>query len=158
MFIFTIIALVIIIIIKFLMYSSKPENQIEASDVRKKFKPFIETIMNSYMKSNIMCSVSDIDDDKRCVVIQTEKLTINDDKIFYTLYFTNDSFRIEITYNIFSLKLNKYYNYKVSEMDGQRQIKEAKDLLNNFHHLKLQFEKDNEITIIQEIMDKHIYN
>ena len=84
---FTIIALVIIIIIKFLMYSSKPENQIEASDVRKKFKPFIETIMNSYMKSNIMCSVSDIDDDKRCVVIQTEKLTINDDKIFYTLYF-----------------------------------------------------------------------
>ena len=142
MFTFTIIALVIIIIIKFLMYSSKPENQIEASDVRKKFKPFIETIMNSYMKSNIMCSVSDIDDDK----------------IFYTLYFTNDSFRIEITYNIFSLKLNKYYNYKVSEMDGQRQIKEAKDILNNFHHLKLQFEKDNEITIIQEIMNKHIYN
>ena len=43
-------------------------------------------------------------------------------------------------------------------MDGQRQIKEAKDILNNFHHLKLQFEKDNEITIIQEIMDKHIYN
>lgn len=158
MFTFTIIALVIIIIIKFLMYSSKPENQIEASDVRKKFKPFIETIMNSYMKSNIMCSVKDIDDDKRCVVIQTEKLTINDDKISYFLYFMDNSFRIEIIYNIFSLKFNKNYNYKVSEMDGQRQIKEAKDILNNFHHLKLQFEKDNEITIIQEIMDKNIYN
>ena len=61
---FTIIAIVVIIIIKFLMYSSKPENQIEANDIRKKFKPFIDTIINSYMQNNVTCSVVDVDDDK----------------------------------------------------------------------------------------------
>ncbi|WP_291101597.1 MULTISPECIES: hypothetical protein [unclassified Flavobacterium] len=155
---FTIIAIVVIIIIKFLMYSSKPENQIEANDIRKKFKPFIDTIINSYMQNNVSCSVEDIDDDKRCVVIQTDKLSINDDKITHFIYFMNDSFKIEIIYKIFSLKFNKIYTYKVSEMDGQRQINEAKDILRNFTHLKLQFEKDNEVTIIEEIIDKNLYN
>lgn len=155
---FTIIAIVVIIIIKFLMYSSKPENQIEANDIRKKFKPFIDTIINSYMQNNVTCSVVDVDDDKRCVVIQTDKLSINDDKITHFIHFINDSFKIEITYKIFSLKFNKIYVYKVSEMDGQRQINEAKNILRNFTHLKLQFEKDNEVTIIEEIIDKNLYN
>jgi hypothetical protein len=48
--------------------------------------------------------------------------------------------------------------YKVSEMDGQRQINEAKNILRNFSHLKLQFEKDNEVAIIEEIIDKNLYN
>lgn len=158
MIIFTIIAIVVIIIIKFLMYSSKPENQIEATDIRKKFKPFIDTIINSYMQNNVTCSVEDVDDDKRCVVIQTDKLSINDDKITHFIYFMNDSFKIEITYKIFSLKFNKIYAYKVSEMDGLRQINEAKDILRNFTHLKMQFEKANEVTIIEEIIDKNLYN
>ena len=140
------------------MYSSKPENQIEANDIRKKFKPFIDTITNSYLQNNVTCSVEDIDDDKRCVVIQTDKLSINDDKITHFIYFMNDSFKIEIIYKIFSLKFNKIYTYKVSEMDGQRQINEAKNILRNFTLLKLQFEKDNEVTIIEEIIDKNLYN
>lgn len=155
---FTIIAIVVIIIIKFLMYSSKPENQIEANDIRKKFKPFIDTIINSYLQNNVTCSVEDIDDDKRCVVIQTDKLSINDDKITHFIYFMNDSFKIELIYKIFSFKFNKIYMYKVSEMDGQRQINEAKNILRNFSQLKLQFEKDNEVAIIEEIIDKNLYN
>jgi hypothetical protein len=155
---FTIIAIFVIIIIKFLMYSSKPENQIEANDIRKKFKPFIDTIINSYMQNNVTCSVEDIDDDKRCIIIQTDKLSINDDTITHFIYFMSDSFKIEITYNIFSLKFNKIYAYKVSEMDGLRQINEAKEILRNFTHLKLQFENDNEVTIIEEIIHKNLYN
>lgn len=155
---FTIIAIVVIIIIKFLMYNSKPENQIEASDIRKKFKPFIDTIINSYRQNNVTCSVEDIDDDKKCIIIQTDKLSINDDTITHFIYFMSDSFKIEITYNIFSLKFNKIYEYKVSEMDGLRQINEAKEILRNFTHLKLQFENDNEVTIIEEIIYKNLYN
>lgn len=155
---FIIIAIAAIIIIKFLMYSSKSENQIEVNDIRKKFKPFIDTIINRYLQNSIICKLEDIDDDKRCVSIQTEKLTINDDKVTHFIYFKDNSFYVEIIYTIFSLKLNKTYNYKVSEMDGQRQIREAKEILTNFYNLRLQFEIDNELTIIEEMINKNLYN
>jgi hypothetical protein len=155
---FTIIAIVIIIIIKFLIYSSKPENQIEAVEIRKKFKPFIETIINGYSQNNIMCLLEDVGEHKNCLVIQTGKLSINDDKITHFMHFLNNTFKIEITYNIFSLKLRKTYIYNVSEMDGQRQIKIANDILKNFLLLKLQFEAENETTIIEEIINKNLYD
>ncbi len=133
------IAFIIIAII--LIYSFKTENHIETPDIRKKFEPFIEATTQRYLQNKINCSIEDVDTDKRCLVIHTEILTINEDKVSHFLYINGNNFLVESTYTIFDLKLTKTYNYKISEMNRETQIREAKNTLSDFFDHRMRFEK-----------------
>lgn len=155
---FVIIAIVIIILVKFLFYASKSENQIETEDIQKKFKPFIEAIIKKSSENKINCTIKEFHPDQTCLMIQTDSLSINKDSITHFLYIEGDQFSIESTYTLFILEFKKIYNNKVSTMDGQTQITEAREFLSDFFEEKIKFQEENESLIIEKMMEQHLYN
>lgn len=155
---FVIVGIVVIVLVKFLIYASKPENQIESQEIQTKFKPFIDAILQNYLQIKINCTIKDFYPDNTCLMIQTESLSINQDTVSHFLYLTGDQFFVESTYTVFELKFRKIYNFKISKMDGLTQKMEAKEFLNNFFDEKIKFQEENESLIIEKMMDQHLYN
>ena len=157
MIVFIILAVIAFVLIKFIIYASKSENQIETDDIRKKFKPFIDVIIESYVKYDIKTIITDIDDDKKAIDIQTEYLSDCKDKIDHFLMIQGNTLRIEVIYFIYDLKFREIYTLEVSRMDGRMQTIESERIIKDFHRKKIKFQEENELEIIQEMTNRFLY-
>lgn len=157
MIVIILIAIVVFVLIKFLFNNSKSENKIESNDIRVRFKPFIDVVVNSYKELGIDAKIADIDNDKRAVVIQTDYLSENKDKINHFLMIKGDIFHIEITYFILSLKFRKVYDLQISNMDNYFQKINSQKIIKDFEILRNEFQSENEALIMEEMVNKFLY-
>ena len=157
MIVIILIAIVVFVLIKFLFNNSKSENKIESNDIRVRFKPFIDVVVNSYKELGIEAKIADIDNDKRAVVIQTDYLSENKDKINHFLMIKGDIFHIEITYFILSLKFRKVYDLQISNMDNYFQKINSQKIIKDFEILRNEFQSENEALIMEEMVNKFLY-